>query len=60
MAKRLTPIDKESEVYLNNVGTDFPEKENIVNCILKDIVDKINTISEDLDEVYRRLDELEA
>ena len=45
MAKRLTPIDKESEVYLNNVGTDFPEKENIVNCILKDIVDKINTIS---------------
>lgn len=60
MAKRLEPIDKESDVYLNNVGVRFPEKENTVTCILRDIVDKLNTISEDLDEIYQRLEDLES
>ena len=60
MAKTTTPIDKESEVYVKNVGSDLTDKKDTINCLLEVVVDKLNSINTDLDEVYRRLDELEA
>ncbi len=60
MAKTTTPIDKESEVYVKNVGSDLTDKKDTINCLLEVVVDKLNSINTDLEEVYRRLDELES
>ena len=60
MAKTTTPIDKESEVYVKNVGSDLTDKKDTINCLLEVVVDKLNSINTDLEEVYRRFDELES
>lgn len=60
MAKTTTPIDKESEVYLKNVGSDLTDKNDTINCLLEVIVDKLNSINTDLDEIYQRLEDLES
>ncbi len=60
MAKRTTPIDKESKVYVNNVGADLSQDENTVNSLLEVIVDRLNTINQDLDEVFQTLKDLES
>lgn len=59
MAKRLTEIDKEGDLVVKNVLINENDPTNI-DALHNIIIDKINTISQDLDEIYRRLDELEA
>ncbi len=59
MAKRLTEIDKEDDLVARNVLVNDSDPTNI-DALHNLIIDKINTISQDLDEIYRRLDELEA
>ena len=59
MAKRLTEIDKEDDLVVKNVLINENDPTNI-DALHNIIIDKINTISQDLDEIYRRLDELEA
>jgi hypothetical protein len=59
MAKRLTEIDKEDDLVVKNVLINENDPTNI-DALHNLIIDKINTISQDLDEVYRRLDELES
>ena len=59
MAKRLTEIDKQDDLVVKNVLVNDNDPTNI-DALHNIIIDKINTISQDLDEIYRRLDELEA
>lgn len=59
MAKRLTEIDKEDDLVARNVLVNDSDPTNI-DALHNLIIDKINTISQDLDEIYRRLDELES
>ena len=59
MAKRLTEIDKDGDLVARNVLVNDSDPTNI-DALHNLIIDKINTISQDLDEIYRRLGELEA
>lgn len=59
MAKRLTEIDKQDDLVVKNVLLNENDPTNI-DALHNLIIDKINTISQDLDEIFQRLENLES
>ena len=59
MAKRLTEIDKQDDLVVKNVLINENDPTNI-DALHNLIIDKINTISQDLDEIFQRLENLES
>lgn len=59
MAKRLTEIDKQDDLVVKNVLINDNDPTNI-DALHNLIIDKINTISQDLDEIFQRLENLES
>lgn len=59
MAKRLTEIDKQDDLVVKNILVNENDPTNI-DALHNLIIDKINTISQDLDEIFQRLENLES